>query len=182
MLYVFFLADKQVKELRKLIAGTSHLPLENLSLVFQGNVLQDSIKGEDALVQFHEGGMRIVFKASFLWTETCISFLVMSRDMICLACVQLSIILQRKKKLSIGLTYVILELTQLPCQDCYLFLVYIIQSFRLTSDYTDEFFSQIHFKRVIHTRAHGFRIFVFSFLESSDLVHLVDLVCSENTD
>ncbi|KAH6816884.1 ubiquitin family protein [Perilla frutescens var. frutescens] len=45
----------KVEELRKLIAGTTHLPLENMTLVFHGNVLHDSTNGEDSLVQLHEG-------------------------------------------------------------------------------------------------------------------------------
>ncbi|KAH6829913.1 ubiquitin family protein [Perilla frutescens var. hirtella] len=44
----------KVEELRKLIAGTTHLPLENMTLVFRGNVLHDSTNGEDSLVQLHE--------------------------------------------------------------------------------------------------------------------------------
>ncbi|KAL8539906.1 hypothetical protein ACS0TY_001492 [Phlomoides rotata] len=44
----------KVKELRKLIAGTKHLPLENMTLVFQGNVLHDSRNGDDSLVQLHD--------------------------------------------------------------------------------------------------------------------------------
>ncbi|KAG8374631.1 hypothetical protein BUALT_Bualt10G0016100 [Buddleja alternifolia] len=44
--------QQQVKDLRKLIAGTSHLPIENLSLVFRGNVLHDSTSGDDSSVQF----------------------------------------------------------------------------------------------------------------------------------
>lgn len=48
--------DKQVAELRKLIAGTTHLPLENMTLVFRGNVLHDSTNGEDLLVQLNERG------------------------------------------------------------------------------------------------------------------------------
>lgn len=45
----------KVAELRKLIAGTTHLPLENMTLVFRGNVLHDSTNGEDSSVQLHEG-------------------------------------------------------------------------------------------------------------------------------
>ncbi|KAH6817996.1 ubiquitin family protein [Perilla frutescens var. frutescens] len=45
----------KVEELRKLIAGTTQLPLENMTLVFRGNVLHDSTNGEDSLVQLHEG-------------------------------------------------------------------------------------------------------------------------------
>ncbi|KAI3469044.1 hypothetical protein Pfo_025707 [Paulownia fortunei] len=50
----------KVKELRKLIAGTSHLPLENMTLVFRGNVLHDSTDGDDLLVQLHDGETVIV--------------------------------------------------------------------------------------------------------------------------
>lgn len=46
----------KVEELRKLIAGTTQLPLENMTLVFRGNVLHDSTNGEDSSVQLHEGG------------------------------------------------------------------------------------------------------------------------------
>ncbi|KAG6411560.1 hypothetical protein SASPL_129643 [Salvia splendens] len=44
----------KVKELRKLISGTTDLPLENMTLVFRGNVLHDSTNGEDSFVQLHE--------------------------------------------------------------------------------------------------------------------------------
>ncbi|CAA0843280.1 ubiquitin family protein [Striga hermonthica] len=50
----------KVKELRTLIAKTSHLPLENMTLVFRGNVLHDSANGDDLYVQLHEGGTVIV--------------------------------------------------------------------------------------------------------------------------
>ncbi|GFP94184.1 cytochrome b6 [Phtheirospermum japonicum] len=46
----------KVKELRTLVAETSHLPLENMMLVFRGNVLHDSANGDDLLVQLHDGG------------------------------------------------------------------------------------------------------------------------------
>ncbi|KAL3625017.1 hypothetical protein CASFOL_031685 [Castilleja foliolosa] len=50
----------KVKELRTLVAETSHLPLENMTLVFRGNVLHDTANGDDLLVQFHDGGTVIV--------------------------------------------------------------------------------------------------------------------------
>ncbi|KAL2247293.1 UNVERIFIED_CONTAM: hypothetical protein Sindi_2581600, partial [Sesamum indicum] len=45
----------KVKELRELIAGTSHLPLKNMRLVCRGNVLHDSTNGDDILVQLQDG-------------------------------------------------------------------------------------------------------------------------------
>ncbi|KAL7123644.1 hypothetical protein ACP275_01G118600 [Erythranthe tilingii] len=50
----------KVKELRKLIGGTSHLPVENMKLVFRGNVLHDTINGDDLLLQLHDGDSVIV--------------------------------------------------------------------------------------------------------------------------
>ncbi|PIN24749.1 hypothetical protein CDL12_02515 [Handroanthus impetiginosus] len=50
----------KVKELRKLIAGTSQLPPENMRLVFRGNVLHDSENGDDLLVKLHDEGTVIV--------------------------------------------------------------------------------------------------------------------------
>ncbi|XP_051115542.1 uncharacterized protein LOC127240748 [Andrographis paniculata] len=45
----------KVRELRKLIAGTSHLPLENTRLIFHGKVLNDHdlINGNDLSVHLH---------------------------------------------------------------------------------------------------------------------------------
>ncbi|KAL0324701.1 UNVERIFIED_CONTAM: hypothetical protein Scaly_2437200 [Sesamum calycinum] len=45
----------KVKELRELIAGTSHQPLKNMRLVCRGNVLHDSTDGDDLLVQLQDG-------------------------------------------------------------------------------------------------------------------------------
>ncbi|KAL0313639.1 UNVERIFIED_CONTAM: hypothetical protein Sradi_5763200, partial [Sesamum radiatum] len=51
----YFVTGVQVKELRELIAGTSHLPLKNMRLVCRGNVLHDSTNGDDLLVQLQDG-------------------------------------------------------------------------------------------------------------------------------
>lgn len=50
----------KVHDLRKLIAGNGRLPIENLRLILQGNVLHDNKKGEDALVKFNDGDSLIV--------------------------------------------------------------------------------------------------------------------------
>ncbi|KAL3817938.1 hypothetical protein ACJIZ3_003843 [Penstemon smallii] len=50
----------KVKELRKLISVTSHLPIENMRLVFRGKVLHDSEDGDDLLGQLHDGDTVIV--------------------------------------------------------------------------------------------------------------------------
>ncbi|KAK6162161.1 hypothetical protein DH2020_002002 [Rehmannia glutinosa] len=57
---IIFVLLMTVKELRKLIAETSHLPLENMTLVFRGNVLHDSANGDDLSVQLHDRGTVIV--------------------------------------------------------------------------------------------------------------------------
>lgn len=45
--------------LRDLIAGNKHLPIENLRLILQGDVLHDSRNGEDACVRLNDGGMDV---------------------------------------------------------------------------------------------------------------------------
>ncbi|KAI3515020.1 hypothetical protein L1887_13769 [Cichorium endivia] len=50
----------KVRDLRNLIAGNGRLPLENLRLILQGNVLHDSKYDEDISVQFNNGDTLIV--------------------------------------------------------------------------------------------------------------------------
>ncbi|KAI3781343.1 hypothetical protein L2E82_11356 [Cichorium intybus] len=50
----------KVRVLRNLIAGNGRLPLENLTLILQGNVLHDSKYDEDISVQFNNGDTLIV--------------------------------------------------------------------------------------------------------------------------
>uniref|UniRef100_M1BU11 Ubiquitin family protein n=1 Tax=Solanum tuberosum TaxID=4113 RepID=M1BU11_SOLTU len=50
----------KVHELRKMIAGNRHMPIENLRLVLRGNVLHDSENGDDEVVQFNNGDSLIV--------------------------------------------------------------------------------------------------------------------------
>ncbi|EXB99771.1 hypothetical protein L484_023302 [Morus notabilis] len=50
----------KVHELRKLMAGNNHLPIENLRLILRGNVLHDSKNGEDACLQLNNGDSLIV--------------------------------------------------------------------------------------------------------------------------
>ncbi|KAL5550917.1 hypothetical protein UlMin_001093 [Ulmus minor] len=50
----------KVYDLRKLIAGNNHLPLENLRLILRGNVLHDSKNGDDAYLQLSDGDSLIV--------------------------------------------------------------------------------------------------------------------------
>lgn len=50
----------KVRDLRKLIAGNNHLPIENLRLILRGNVLHDSKHGEDAFLQLNNGDSLIV--------------------------------------------------------------------------------------------------------------------------
>lgn len=52
--------DNQVRELRRLIAGTSHKPIEEIKLIFRGNVLSDNANGDDLSVQFQNGGLSMV--------------------------------------------------------------------------------------------------------------------------
>lgn len=40
-----------------MIAGISHLPIENMRLVFHGNILHDSTNGDDMSVQLNDGGL-----------------------------------------------------------------------------------------------------------------------------
>ncbi|KAL8216396.1 hypothetical protein R6Q57_023233 [Mikania cordata] len=50
----------KVRDLRNLIARNGHMPLENLKLVLQGNVLHDSKYGDDVYVHFNNGDTLIV--------------------------------------------------------------------------------------------------------------------------
>ncbi|KAL7590058.1 hypothetical protein Lser_V15G39711 [Lactuca serriola] len=50
----------KVRDLRALIAGNARLPLENLRLILQGNVLLDSKYGDDISVHFNNGDTLIV--------------------------------------------------------------------------------------------------------------------------
>ncbi|PON56874.1 Ubiquitin domain containing protein [Trema orientale] len=50
----------KVHDLRKLIAGNNHLPIENLRLILRGNVLRDSKNGDDAYLQLNNGDSLIV--------------------------------------------------------------------------------------------------------------------------
>ncbi|KAL4572609.1 hypothetical protein LXL04_019389 [Taraxacum kok-saghyz] len=50
----------KVRDLRNLISGNGRLPLENLSLILQGNVLHDSKYGDDISVHFNNGDTLIV--------------------------------------------------------------------------------------------------------------------------
>lgn len=45
----------KVSDLRKLVAENGHLPIETLSLILRGNVLNDKKDGEDMYVQFKDG-------------------------------------------------------------------------------------------------------------------------------
>lgn len=78
-LLYFVFTDKQVKELRKLIAGTSHLPLNSMRLVCRGNVLHDSTDGDDLFVQLQDGGMNILssFSCQHLHTWMYVSLFLM---------------------------------------------------------------------------------------------------------
>ncbi|KAL2457854.1 ubiquitin family protein [Forsythia ovata] len=49
-----------VHDLRKLIAGDSHLPIDDMRLIFRGNVLLDNKNGDAAIVQLHDGESLIV--------------------------------------------------------------------------------------------------------------------------
>lgn len=46
----------QVHELRKMIAGNRHMPIENLRLVLRGHVLHDNENGDDVAIQLNNGG------------------------------------------------------------------------------------------------------------------------------
>lgn len=48
-----------MRDLRALIAGNARLPLENLRLILQGNVLHDSKYGDDISVHFNNGGITL---------------------------------------------------------------------------------------------------------------------------
>lgn len=50
----------KVRDLRNLIAGNGRFPLDNLRLVFQGNVLHDTKYGDDVSVHFNNGDTLIV--------------------------------------------------------------------------------------------------------------------------
>ncbi|KAK9055258.1 hypothetical protein SSX86_026340 [Deinandra increscens subsp. villosa] len=50
----------KVRDLRNLIAENGHMPLENLRLVLQGNVLHDSKYGDDVSVHFNNGDTLII--------------------------------------------------------------------------------------------------------------------------
>ncbi|XP_073283240.1 uncharacterized protein, partial [Primulina huaijiensis] len=50
----------KVRELRKLIAGNSLKPIEEIKLIFRGNVLSDKANGDDLSVQFQNGESIIV--------------------------------------------------------------------------------------------------------------------------
>ncbi|KAL2518081.1 ubiquitin family protein [Abeliophyllum distichum] len=50
----------RVHDLRKLIAGDSHLPIDDMRLIFRGNVLLDNKNGDAAIVQLHDGESLIV--------------------------------------------------------------------------------------------------------------------------
>ncbi|KAI7734074.1 hypothetical protein M8C21_012201 [Ambrosia artemisiifolia] len=50
----------KVRDLRNLIAGNGCMPLENLKLVLQGNLLHDSKYGDDVSVHFNNGDTLIV--------------------------------------------------------------------------------------------------------------------------
>lgn len=43
-------------DLRKLVAGNGHLPIENLRLILRGNVLHDTKDGDDVSLQLNDGG------------------------------------------------------------------------------------------------------------------------------
>lgn len=55
-------------DLRQLIAEDGKLPIENLRLIFQGNVLHDnSGNGEDVYLKLNDGGMSLfVFSFCFV--------------------------------------------------------------------------------------------------------------------
>lgn len=46
----------KVHELRKMIAGNRHMPIENLRLVLRGHVLHDNENGDDIAIQLNNGG------------------------------------------------------------------------------------------------------------------------------
>ncbi|XP_075508731.1 uncharacterized protein LOC142545429 isoform X2 [Primulina tabacum] len=50
----------KVRELRRLIAGNSLKPIEEIKLIFRGNVLSDNANGDDLSVQFQNGESIIV--------------------------------------------------------------------------------------------------------------------------
>lgn len=50
----------KVHDLRKLIAGASHLPIDDMRLIFRGNVLLDNTNGDAAVIQLHDGESLIV--------------------------------------------------------------------------------------------------------------------------
>ncbi|XP_028087717.1 uncharacterized protein LOC114288414 [Camellia sinensis] len=50
----------KVQDLRRLIAGKAHLPIENLRLILQGNVLHDNKNGLDEFVQLNNEDSLIV--------------------------------------------------------------------------------------------------------------------------
>ncbi|XP_028109922.1 uncharacterized protein LOC114308511 isoform X1 [Camellia sinensis] len=50
----------KVQDLRKLIAGKAHLPIENLRLILQGNVLHDNKNGFDEFIQLNNEDSLIV--------------------------------------------------------------------------------------------------------------------------
>ncbi|CAH1429711.1 unnamed protein product [Lactuca virosa] len=50
----------KVRDLRNLIAGNARLPLENLRLILQGNVLHDNKYGDDISVHLNHGDTLIV--------------------------------------------------------------------------------------------------------------------------
>ncbi|XP_073043032.1 uncharacterized protein [Primulina eburnea] len=50
----------KVRELRRLIAGNTLKPIEEIKLIFRGNVLSDNANGDDLSVQFQNGESIIV--------------------------------------------------------------------------------------------------------------------------
>ncbi|THG09261.1 hypothetical protein TEA_011786 [Camellia sinensis var. sinensis] len=50
----------KVQDLRRLIAGKAHLPIENLRLILQGNVLHDNKNGLDEFVELNNEDSLIV--------------------------------------------------------------------------------------------------------------------------
>lgn len=51
----------QVHDLRKLIAGASHLPMDEMKLIFRGNALLDNKNGDAAMIQLHDGGLSFIY-------------------------------------------------------------------------------------------------------------------------
>ncbi|KAL6979837.1 hypothetical protein U1Q18_021493 [Sarracenia purpurea var. burkii] len=50
----------KVQDLRKVVAGNAHLPIENLRLILRGNVLHDNRTGLDEFIQLNNGDSMIV--------------------------------------------------------------------------------------------------------------------------